>query len=102
MSVTDTSKDYDDMTDKVSVDDIKYNTITSFMDSTEQKEILKIKEKSIDPEFPESWQTLNINFYSEEAYISFMKAIKEAPASNPKKLIYRKIKKTSLNNFFGV
>jgi hypothetical protein len=101
MSVKDTSKDYDDMTDKVSVDDIKYNTIAPFIDTSIEKETLKIREKPCDPDFPETWQTLHVRFFNKEDYISFMKLINEAPASNPKKLIYRKEKKSSLNKFFG-
>lgn len=97
--ISNTAEDYEDMVGYES-DDLKTANLAEFLGEVyEQKP--SIKEKTVDPDFPESWQTLIVNFTCFEDYAKFMTKIGSAPLPKLKKFIFSSNKSDTLEDFFG-
>jgi len=100
MQIKDTSKDYDDLVGYKAEELVKSSSLSPFLkeESEFKPEILP---KPVDPEFPEDWQNLYLNFTNEEDYIKFMKKIDEVPIPSLKKFVYSRVKDNGILNFLG-
>ena len=96
--VSDTSETYDDLVGFKAKENVKINLATFLGDETDDKQ--DIKPKKVDPEYPEDWQNLFVNFTSEEQYRKFMLLIGEVPALNLKVVKFSKTKDNGIMNFF--
>ena len=76
----DTSSDYDDMTGYVADENIEGSLKGVLGETDEYKP--EVKPKSENPNYPEKWQSLYVNFKCEEDYIKFM--IKMGAPAGPK------------------
>lgn len=83
----DTSVEYDDMLDYVADENIT-DTLSEFL-GEEQEYKPTVSRSKADPNFPESWQTLYVNFETEQDYIDFMLAIDEKPMPRLKSVVYK-------------
>jgi len=99
IEVRDTSQDYDDMVSYKAKETIRSDLSGFFGEETNQKPI--IPEKNIDPEFPEPWQHMYVNFRCHEDFVKFMKLINEVPSPRTKQIVFRKIKDEGLLGFLG-
>lgn len=96
--IKDTSIDYDDLVGYKAKD--KAPTDLSFFLDEQQDYKSHIKPKPIDPDFPEEWQNLYVNFRSEEDFIKFMMFIGETPGPKINTVVYMKNKDNGILNFF--
>jgi hypothetical protein len=96
----DTSKDYDDLVGYKS-NKFTPTDLSEFLGESDNKEKPKVKPKPTDSEFPESWQTIIMNFRSEEDYIEFMKLIDNAPVPKLSTLVYSKKENKGVLDFLG-
>ena len=96
--VSDTSKTYDDLVGFKAKENVKINLATFLGDETDDKP--EVKPKKVDPEYPDDWQNLFVNFTSEEQYRKFMLLIGEVPAMNLKVVKFSKTKDNGIMNFF--
>ena len=96
--VKDTSIDYDDLVE-FQAEENRQKNLVEFLDLEEETSKYNVKPKPIDPEFPEEWQTLLINFGNEEDYFDFMSKLEETPVPKLKKLVYRIKKDNGLLSF---
>lgn len=96
----DTSKDYDDLVGYES-NKFVHTDLSAFLGESEDKQKRLIKPKPSDPEFPESWQTIIMNFRNEEDYIEFMKLIDNAPVPRLSSLVYTKKQNKGVLDFLG-
>ena len=93
MTVKDTSKDYDAMIDYVSESNLATVDLSDFMDTeAEEKAEYKpeVRAKTKDPNFPEPWQKMYVNFSSFENYAEFMNKIDSKPAPKLSELVYER------------
>lgn len=97
MEVRDTSKGYDDLVGFKAKETIKSDLSILLGEQTEQKP--DVYTKPIDPDFPESWQTLLVSIRNNEDYIEFMKLIGEAPGPKVKTVVFSKVKDYGLLKF---
>lgn len=100
MQVKDTSQDYDDLVGYKAPEN-KKTTISEFFGEEDDNTRPDIKPKPIDPDFPDDWQNLHVNFFTFEDYTKFMSIIDEAPLPKLKTLVYKKDKEDGLLDFFG-
>lgn len=96
--VKDTSKDYDDLVG-YKAEENQATDLSDFLD-IESDNKPKIRPKPVDPEFPEEWQDLYVNFLCQEDYINFMKLIGEIPGPKIKTVVFQKEKDDGLLAFF--
>lgn len=96
--VSDTSETYDDLVGFKAKENVKIS-LSTFLDE-ESDDRPEIKPKKVDPEYPEDWQNLFVNFTSEEQYRKFMLLIGEVPALNLKVVKFSKTKDSGIMNFF--
>jgi len=82
-----TADQYDDLVGYVSDDNIPNNSLASLLDM-EQDTKLSVKPKTVDSEFPESWQNLYLNFRCFDDYVKFMKELELAPSPKLREFIY--------------
>lgn len=101
LQVRDTSVDYDDL-----VGYKARETVPSDLSSVlgEQQELKpkvkpKVKPKPVDPDFPEDWQNLYVNFNSEGEFIEFMKLIGHVPGPKVSTVVFQKKTDNGLLNF---
>lgn len=87
--VKDTSKDYDHMIDYVAEQHINDGSLVEFLGEDKKEYKPEVKKKDLDPEFPESWQRLYVNFKTMEDYYDFMNKIDEKPMPKLKYVIYK-------------
>lgn len=97
--VRDTSQDYDDMISYKAKENIRTDLSVFFGEETDQRPI--VPPKKIDPDFPEQWQSLFVNFRSHEDFVKFMKLIDEVPSPKTKDLVFKANKDNGILNFFG-
>lgn len=96
----DTSAEYDDMVGYVAEDNLPKDLSTFLDEESEYKP--KVKPKKVDPEYPEQWQTLYVNFKTEQDYIDFMLAIGDKPMPKLNKVVYKMDgENVGLESFFG-
>lgn len=96
---TDTSAEYEDLVGYVSEENMPNNNLAELLDMQEEYKP-KVKPKSVDPEFPEQWQDLYVNFNCLEDYAKFMKEIGEVAHPKLKEFVYNPNgEETSLFNF---
>ena len=74
----DTAAEYDDLVGYVSDENIT-DTLGGFLGEEAEEYKPQVNRKKVDAEFPEDWQTLFVNFETEQDYINFMLAIDEKP-----------------------
>ena len=98
-SVRDTSKDYDDLVGYTAEENVP-SDLSGFIGENTNVEP-NIKPKQVDPEFPEDWQNLFVNFDCIEDYAEFMNKMGEAPVPKLTKYIYSRQKDDGLLSFFG-
>ena len=96
--VRDTSIDYEDLVGYKAKETVPTDLSLFLGEQTEHK--LHIKPKPVDPDFPEDWQNLYVNFRSEKDFIEFMKLIDETPGPKINTVIFSKEKDNGLLNFF--
>lgn len=84
----DTAAEYEDLVGYVSQDNIT-DTLDTFLGEEKQEYKPTVNRKQADPEFPEPWQTLYVNFETEQDYINFMLAIDEKPMPKLKDVVYK-------------
>ena len=96
--VRDTSVDYDDLVGYKAKETIPTDLSLFLGEQTDQKP--NIKPKPVDPDFPEEWQNLFVNFRSERDYIEFMRLIDEAPGPKTNTVVFNKDKDNGILNFF--
>lgn len=97
--VRDTSEDYEDLVGFVAEDNLPVD-LGEFIDDTSEYKP-KVQPKKVNPEFPEEWQSVYVNFFSFEQYADFMSKIGQAPLPKLKQLVFTSDEKTGLENFFG-
>ena len=99
---TDTSGDYDDMVGYIAEENKPAANLGVFMGDTEEVEYKpSVKAKEINPDFPEKWQSLYINFLKEKDYIEFMLSIGLKPMPKLKTVTFTKEKDNGILDFFG-
>lgn len=95
----DTSEDYDDLVGFVAEDNLPVDLGEFIGDTSEYKP--KVQPRKVNPEFPEDWQSIYVNFKSFEEYADFMAKIGYAPLPKLKEMVYTADEKIGLDNFFG-
>jgi len=98
VEIRDTSKDYDDLVGYRAKELIPID-LSNFIDEPSPEYKPVIKSKPIDPDFPEEWQNLFVNFNNEQDYIKFMQLIDEAPNPKTSTVIYSKVKNKGILDF---
>jgi hypothetical protein len=84
----DTSAEYDDMVGYVADENIT-DTLSQFLGEEQEEYRPSVARKKVDAEYPEAWQTLYVNFETEQDYIDFMLAIDEKPMPKLKDVVYK-------------
>jgi len=87
MKVKDTSLDYETMLDYTAEENIISN-LDEFLGEESDKD-LKVAPAKVNKEFPESWQTITMNFPTEEDYVEFMLKADEKPMPKLNKFVYK-------------
>lgn len=96
----DTSQEYDDLVGYIASDNLPVDLGGLIDDTTEYKP--KVEAKKVNPEFPEDWQSIYVNFNCLEEYAEFMKLIGFTPSPKLKELVYTNSSSTyDLSAFFG-
>lgn len=98
IKVTDTSKDYDDLVG-YKAEDTQPTDLSEFL-GIKKEDKPKIRPKPVDPEFPEEWQDIYVNFSCQEDYIKFMELIGEVPGPKIKTVVFQKNKDNGILDFF--
>ena len=82
----DTAEEYDTLVGYTAADERAHG----FAEALELEEETgpKVRPKSVDPEFPEQWQDLYINFTSLDEYAQFMLSIGLSPNPKLKEFVY--------------
>jgi hypothetical protein len=99
VEVRDTSQDYDDLVGYKAKENVKTN-LDTFISGKVENEPPEIDKPDINPDFPEDWQKLFVNFRCKEDYIEFMKKMDEAALPKLRSFVYKKDKDNGLLNFF--
>jgi len=101
IQVRDTSQDYDDLVGYKAKENETVD-LSTFLDEEEPQETRKAPTKKIDPEYPEEWQTLYVNFKGESDYFKFMTLIGMQPRPNKSEtIVYKKNADIGILGFFG-
>lgn len=98
VDVRDTSEDYDDLVGYKAKENIKIDLATFLDEETDDKP--KVPPRKIDPDFPEEWQNLYVNFTDQETFVKFMALIGEPPAPKTKKVVFSKNRDNGILGFF--
>ena len=99
-----TAETYEDMVDFVAErSTIKVKVgLGDFIDEDEQDFKPAVKQKAVDPEFPEQWQTIYVNIISEDDLSDFVKQSGLIVGPRTSEIIYQADDSSSgLLNFFG-
>lgn len=95
--VPDTSIDYEDLVGYKAKETVP--TDLSLFLGEQQEHKPQIKPRPVDPNFPEDWQNLFVNFRSEKDYMEFMKLIDEVPGPKTNVVIFSQEKSDGILNF---
>lgn len=87
--VKDTSKDYDHMLGYVAEENLNTGSLEDFLGEERAEYRPEVKKKERDPDFPEDWQKLYVNFTDINEYYKFMNEIGEKPVPKLKHVIYK-------------
>jgi hypothetical protein len=98
-NIRDTSVDYEDLVG-YKAKETTPTGLSSFLGEQEEHK-LYIKPKPIDPEFPEDWQNLYVNFSCEGELIEFMKAIGQPIGPKTSVLVFSKDRDDGILGFMG-
>ena len=98
-NVRDTSVDYDDLVGYKAKETIPTDLSSFLGEQAEHKPY--IKPKPVDPEFPEDWQNLYVNFTSEGEFVEFMKAIGQPIGPKTSVLVFSKQQDDGILGFIG-
>lgn len=94
-----TADEYEDLVGYISEDNLPNNSLADMLDIAEEYKP-KVKPKTVDPEFPEQWQDIYINFNSLDEYAKFMTLIGEVAHPKLKEFVYNpRGNETSIFNF---
>lgn len=96
--VRDTAVDYEDLVGYKAKEAIPTDLSLFLGEHSEPKH--HIKPKPVDPDFPEEWQNLFVNFRSERDYIEFMRLIGETPGPKTNIVVFNRNQDNGLLNFF--
>ena len=96
--VRDTSLDYDDLVGYKAKENTKVD-LADFLDIESENQIV-VPTRKIDPDFPEDWQNLYVNFFEHEMFLKFMSLIGEPPSPRTKVLVFSKDKNDGILGFF--
>ena len=99
VEVRDTSQDYDDLVGYKAKENVKTN-LGTFLGEEQVNEKPEIDKPDVNPDFPEDWQKLFVNFRCQEDFIEFMKKMDEAALPRLRSFIYKKDKDNGLLDFF--
>lgn len=95
----DTASEYDDLVGYISEENLPNNGLAELLEIEETYKP-NVKPKSVDPEFPEPWQDIYVNFNSLEEYAKFMTEMGEVAHPKLKEFIYNPHdNETSIFNF---
>jgi hypothetical protein len=95
----DTASEYDDLVGYISEENLPNNGLAELLEIQEDYKP-NVKPKSVDPEFPEPWQDIYVNFNSLEEYAKFMTEIGEVAHPKLKEFVYNPHdNETSIFNF---
>jgi len=86
--VNDTSLDYEHLIDYVADENLNKSSLDSFFDFEQGEYKPEVRKRDVNPEFPEEWQTLQINIRSFEDYVDFMERIGLKATPKLKKMVY--------------
>lgn len=98
VEVRDTSEDYNDLVGYKAKENIKIDLATFLDEESDDKP--KVPPRKIDPEFPEEWQNLYVNFVNVELYHKFMILIGEQPTEKTRTIVFSKNKTEGVLGFF--
>ena len=98
-NVRDTSVDYEDLVGYKAKETIPTDLASFLGEQAEHKPY--IKPKPVDPEFPEEWQNLYVNFTSEGEFLEFMKAIGQPIGPKTSVLVFSKERDDGILGFIG-
>ena len=87
MAVKDTSKDYEHLLDFKN-EDLEVSKINVIEDLGDEDASEEIKPKKVDPNYPEDWQNLVVNFRTFDDYVIFMEKLNSKPVPGLKTLIF--------------
>lgn len=96
--IPDTSADYDDMVGYVATENIKSN-ILAVLEEEDLEYVPEVSKRKVDPEFPEDWQNLYVNFDSQENYFKFMQMIGAAPLPKLNEHVYESTPSAGIFDF---
>lgn len=85
--IPDTSLDYDDMVGYVAADNMTLS-VTSALGLEDEEYKPTFLTKTVDPKFPEPWQTCLVTFDTKEDYLLFMSKLNKAPYPVKKQLTF--------------
>ena len=86
--IPDTSATYDDLVGYVAEENLKRDLFDIVGESNDKELLIDIAPKKVDPDFPEEWQDLIVNFHTEESYYEFMKLIGQVPTPRLNRVVY--------------
>jgi hypothetical protein len=93
-----TAESYDDLVGYVAEDNLPVDLGDFIGEVSEYKP--NVIPKKYNPDFPEDWQTLYVNFKDFEQYADFMGKIGQVPLPRLKSLIFSREETKNLENFF--
>ena len=99
-NVRDTSVDYDDLVGYKAKETIPTDLSSFLGEQVEHKPY--IKPKPVDPDFPEEWQNLFVNFTSEGELAEFTKAIGQPIGPRTSVMVFSKDQDDGILGFIGV
>jgi len=97
--VADTSKDYDDMVGYKAEENLPTD-LSSFLGEDSNQDP-QIRPKPVDPEFPEPWQSIFVNFHSKDDYIKFMHLLGEVSGPTTNQLTFQTETATGILDFLN-
>lgn len=95
----DTAEVYDDLIGYIAKDNLPIDLGEFIGETTLYKP--NVIPKKYNPDYPEDWQTMYVNFSKFEDYSHFMEILGQAPLPKLKELVFTKQKQTSLEDFFN-
>ena len=86
--MNDTSLNYEHLIDYVAEENLNKGSLDSFFDPDEKEYRPEVRKRDVNPEFPEEWQTLQINILTFEDYVDFMDKLGLKATPKLKKMVY--------------
>jgi hypothetical protein len=97
--VRDTSADYEDLVGYKAKENVKSDLSLLLDEEVDTKPDIWVR--PVNPDFPERWQSVYVNFRSFEDYVAFMKIVDEAPVPKLTSFEFKKEKDDGLLKFLG-